>query len=507
VDRLGPTSTLSPPPVEDKSSLFTATSPCSNAADTADAPRKTQELPAANCEPPTTTAPAADLARLAAELQALAEETARLRQGLDRLVTVTEAAPRWPGPLSAGREGDFSRSGCYNRPLGSGTRADEGGVLALWLQQRLLGAVEALLEELRGEGFLLGSAAGALSGSFRHQSSAHGKKARAAAAAQAAQVPHAAQAAAQGDMMELTPRTSWDVEPQACERLPIAETGSPDAGGWTDTGPGAGIDSLAESEGAAAGRDADVLGSWGLDAAVGGTSSHGGSGGHDERFGGSISAGGGVSLAKRPKDSAPGGRRQAFAAKLPFEPADVQPSDANVPPRFSGCQWSVPATPLQLKQTAAPPFCAAVRWYDDPAGPAVLAGGSSHDRGCSSSPTYPCSGWEARETCETAMRSLPAAPHPTQPPAAEPGHGGDAPGEWVDAGLSWPGAGGEARPGLGAASEAERMQTSDARGAAAGGYGLQIGSHGRFLPSSPSSTAGVESLPAEAAAATARYCI
>ncbi len=146
MDRLGPTSTLSPPPVDDNSSLFTAASPCSKAADTVDAPPKTQELPAANCAPTTTASPAADLARLAAELQALAEETARLRQGLDRLVTVTEAAPRWPGPLPAGREGDFSWSGCYNRPLGSVSRADEGGVLALWLQQRLLGAVEALLE-------------------------------------------------------------------------------------------------------------------------------------------------------------------------------------------------------------------------------------------------------------------------------------------------------------------------------------------------------------------------
>jgi hypothetical protein len=489
--------------------LATAASPCSKAADTAD---PAQALPTANDAPRTTLSPvAADLARLAAELQALAEDTAKLRQGLDRLVAVTEAAPRMPGPSPAGHgwmnasDGDFSRSGGYSRPLGSETRGDEGGGRALWLQERLLGAVEALLEELRAGGLLPGSAVGALSGSVRHQSSAHGKKARAAAAAQAAQAAHAAQAAAQGDMMEVTPHRGGDV--------PTAGTGQPAAGGWTGTGPGSGPDSPAESERAAAGRDADILGSWGPDEAAGGSCSGGGhgelTGGHGELAGGGIGAGGGVSLAQSPNNSAPGGTRLAFAANLPFEPANVQPSGANAPHGFSG--WPAPATPLQLKpmrQTPTLPACAAVRWYDDPAGPAVLAGGSSHGRGGSGFPTYPC--WEARETRETAMLSPPAAPHPTQPPAAEPARGGGAPGEWVEAGgRPWPGAGGGARLGSEAALRAERMRAPDERGAAAGGSGLQIWPQGRFSPSSPSesSAGGAQSLPVEAAAATARYCI
>ena len=90
-------------------------------------------------------------------------------------------------------------------------------------------------------GFSLAYQWGGGAGGSRHQS--YGKKARAAAAAQAAQAA-AAHAAAQGDMMELTPRHDDDQGLQESLGRSWVGVGQPAGGGWA--GP------VAESERAGA---------------------------------------------------------------------------------------------------------------------------------------------------------------------------------------------------------------------------------------------------------------
>ncbi len=495
-DRLGPTSpTLSipacppsPSDVHSSRSLITPAVPCSKAADTADAACVAQGLPASsasqNATPPMLAQ--ADLALLTAELQTLAEETGRLKQGLDRLVALTEISPRRPG--SCPWEDDFARPEACSRPLGSSAGADEAGGRELWLKGLLLGAVEALLKELLAGGLLPGAGTGLFSGC---QGPTHGKKARAAAAAQAAQ---AAQTAAQGNMLELT---------EGRRHLrPGAGIDQSSAGGWTGPGPAAGPD----SDDAVVGLGAANSGLWGSESAAGGPSS--GYTWHCEHAGKSICAGGVRSLLTTTKDSAQAQRlstlptyteNQSFTTTLQFR-------NANVPPGLSA--WSAQGTPRQApptQQTPALPACNTTRWYDDPAGPAVLASEPSNDGGWGSS-SYRC-----REVHESALLP-PAAPPPILPPPAEQAHGGGPPGLWAEAdGLPWHGAGGAPRISLGAASVANQLQTQVSRGTAADGAGLQMWQQGLSSPSSPSAIAvgtSFSGLPWEAAsAACARYCI
>jgi hypothetical protein len=133
-DRLGPISpTLllpaRPLPPSDghiSSSLANHAVPCSKAAETASAACRgaAQALPTASRkDTPPLSAQAADLARLAAELQTL--ETGRLRQGLDRLLALTEASTRRPG--FSPREVDLARPGACSRPLCSAAGAGDAG--------------------------------------------------------------------------------------------------------------------------------------------------------------------------------------------------------------------------------------------------------------------------------------------------------------------------------------------------------------------------------------------
>jgi hypothetical protein len=168
---------------------------------------------------------AADLALLASDFQTLAEVTGRLRQGLDRLLIQTEpaqylaesgeseagAGQAGQGPLSQKnvqdtREEHSLKAGIVQRlrtaksSASSAAAVEEAasaGGRALWVQERLLGAVESLLEEVRT------GAAGVFTGALRPQNPTHGKKARAAAAAAAAVA-----AAAQVDRMELVTTVS-----------------------------------------------------------------------------------------------------------------------------------------------------------------------------------------------------------------------------------------------------------------------------------------------------------
>ena len=174
MDRLGQSSTTIPPPVSSTiqadrlsgQSLDPAAVSCSEAADTSDVVCDAQESPAAKDaaqlekSAPTTDH---DLAQLAAELKVLAEETDRLKHGLDRLLELTETASHHPNSSASchgwftNRE-RFARGGANGntRPPVSTVGAGEAGGRALWLQERLLGAVEALLEEVRAGGLLSG---------------------------------------------------------------------------------------------------------------------------------------------------------------------------------------------------------------------------------------------------------------------------------------------------------------------------------------------------------------
>ena len=144
-------------------------------------------------------ASSADLALLAAQLQALAEEMARLRLGLDRLLAVSDAACR-PGPDPGGlgglREQDPYRAATCSTAGG----AEEARGRAVWVQERLLLEAQALLGEM-----VAGTqpqAAGVFADARLRKGPAHAKKARAAAAAAAAAAASAA-TGAQGDGMEL----------------------------------------------------------------------------------------------------------------------------------------------------------------------------------------------------------------------------------------------------------------------------------------------------------------
>jgi hypothetical protein len=112
--------------------------------------------PAAVSGPAPPPSPSVDLALLAAQLQTLAEEMGRLRQGLDRLVAISEADKRL-GPCSAGSDQINSARGldptlavgvktglCSARAEG----ADQAKGRALWVQERLLWEAQALLGEM-----------------------------------------------------------------------------------------------------------------------------------------------------------------------------------------------------------------------------------------------------------------------------------------------------------------------------------------------------------------------
>ena len=99
-------------------------------------------------------------AQQAAELRALAEETARLRHSLDSLLALSGAAHHPAGRTGRGHvawadaeEQRLTSSACPARGArAAGAEAGEAGGGPLWLQERLLAAVEALLGELRAGG-------------------------------------------------------------------------------------------------------------------------------------------------------------------------------------------------------------------------------------------------------------------------------------------------------------------------------------------------------------------
>jgi hypothetical protein len=121
------------------------------AADTPGAEKKPADIPGTERLPMEK-----ELARLATELQNLHEETGRLRKGLDRLVNIAEVGNRsfltgkMSGELGTGKEKEAGPSGI------NGSRQDNIVDQPLWLQERLLGAVETLLWEMRAGSFLTG---------------------------------------------------------------------------------------------------------------------------------------------------------------------------------------------------------------------------------------------------------------------------------------------------------------------------------------------------------------
>ena len=159
-------------------------------------------------------ASSADMALLAAQLQALAEEMARLRLGLDRLMPVAYAAnragpdPGGLGPFSSARDSDTLRAVSATTgscAAGAAGGAEEARGRALWVQERLLLEAQALLGEMMAGGQPQG-AAGVFTVTEAHlrKGPAHAKKARAAAAAATAAAAAAAAATGvQGDRMEL----------------------------------------------------------------------------------------------------------------------------------------------------------------------------------------------------------------------------------------------------------------------------------------------------------------
>jgi hypothetical protein len=173
------------------------------------------KAPAAGTDPALPTpASSADMALLAAQLQALAEEMARLRLGLDRLLAISESASR-QGQLGPESVGHLTNAGLRESDsagffaAGAAGGADEARGRVLRVQERLLLEAHALLG-----GMLAGNqppgAAGVFTDAPLRKGPVHAKKARAAAAAAAATAAAAAAAAAsssateeQGDRMEL----------------------------------------------------------------------------------------------------------------------------------------------------------------------------------------------------------------------------------------------------------------------------------------------------------------
>ena len=75
-----------------------------------------------------------------------------------------------------------------------------------------------------------------------------------------------------------------------------------------------------------------------------------------------------------------GARQDCTADRAPA--ATLPQGVTSAPPGLAA--WSARAAPSEPRpalRTPAPPACGAARWYDDPAGPAVPAGGSGHERG------------------------------------------------------------------------------------------------------------------------------
>ena len=115
-----------------------------------------------------------ELARLATELQKLNEDTGKLHKGLDRLLNLAEVqnSMPWTGktPIPLPMEGiDAGPYGGIDMPGTSGKYQHDVGVQALWLQKRLLGAVETLLWEVRAGSYLpLAGQGSHLSKKFQH---------------------------------------------------------------------------------------------------------------------------------------------------------------------------------------------------------------------------------------------------------------------------------------------------------------------------------------------------
>ena len=146
-------------------------------------------------------ASSADLAQLAAQLQALAEEMSRLRLGMDRLLAVSDATYRQgPDPASLGplRESDHLQAAGATTGVSAANNVEgsEGARgRALWVQERLLLEAQALLGEMMA-GSSYPGAAGVFTDMHLRRGPAHAKKARAAAAAASAAASAAAAAAA-----------------------------------------------------------------------------------------------------------------------------------------------------------------------------------------------------------------------------------------------------------------------------------------------------------------------
>ncbi len=131
-------------------------------------------------------APSADLELLAAQLQTLAEEMGRLRQGLESLVAASNSSAAYrPGPTSTGLGArEFSPLLAADETTISAAGGVEGAKgRALW---RMLLEAQALLGDMMVAGGQPPGAAGVFTDECLRRGPAHGKKARAAAAAAAA---------------------------------------------------------------------------------------------------------------------------------------------------------------------------------------------------------------------------------------------------------------------------------------------------------------------------------
>ena len=159
-------------------------------------------------------ASSADLALLAAQLQTLAEEMGRLRVGLDRLLSISDATSRQgPDPAGLGppiraRETDPLRAvaampGRFFASTAGG--AEEAMGRAVWVQERLLWEAQALLGEMM-VGSQPAGAAAAFARLRKDPTHDHPAKAAAAAAAAAATANSCGASGAHGDRMELAGR-------------------------------------------------------------------------------------------------------------------------------------------------------------------------------------------------------------------------------------------------------------------------------------------------------------
>jgi hypothetical protein len=161
-------------------------------------------------------ASSADLALLAAQLQTLAEEMGRLRLGLDRLLAISNAANRAgpdPGGLAPLREQPTSRTASALAGLCAASTAGRAGKTrgrALWVQERLLLEVQALLEEMMA-GSQPPGPAGVLTSARLREGLAQAKNTWAASAAAAAAAPSSIATKALEDRTDQRSRrnTSW----------------------------------------------------------------------------------------------------------------------------------------------------------------------------------------------------------------------------------------------------------------------------------------------------------